>query len=98
MTGNETITLLYLFSIVSIACTIYNTFAGRRKDVATQAKENAEIKAKLDTISADQRTALLKIEKTAEDVTAMREQILRHGFVLEDHEKRITELEKRKDI
>lgn len=98
MTGNESITLLFIISVVSIACTIYSTFAGRRKDLEKKAEEYAEIRAKLDGIATDQRSALVKIEKTAGDVSEIREQVLRHGFVLEDHEKRITELERRKDI
>ena len=104
MTGNESLTLLFIFSVISIACTIYGTFSGRRKDITKQAEENAQIKVKLDGIAADQRTMLVKIEKTAEDVTAMREQVLKHGFVLEEHEthinaheRRLADLEKRKD-
>jgi len=98
MNGNESITLLYLFSIISIACTIYGTFSGRRKDITKQAEENAQIKAKLDAIATDQRTALVKIEKTAADIADMNAQIMRHGFIIEDHEKRISTLERRQDI
>ena len=98
MTGNESITLLYLFSIISIACTIYGTFSGRRKDIAKQAEENAVIKTKLDTRAADQRSALVQIEKMAAEATNAREHIMKHEFRLDDHERRIKVLEERKDI
>lgn len=66
MTGDSTITITVLIAVVTVACTLYNTFRGRSKDnehdvdhriqeAATRAEEMTKINIKLDSISADIR-------------------------------------------
>lgn len=66
ITGDTTLTLTALLALVTVACTIFNTFHGKSKDdestverriqeAATRAEEMTKINVKLDSIGADVR-------------------------------------------
>lgn len=92
MTSEATISLALIISLVSIGCTLYNTFAGSKKTQketmeaeierrATLKEEFVKVNLKLDTFCRQLEELIRKIDKTDER--------------LDDHEKRITSLEKK---
>ena len=92
MTSEATISVALIISLVSIACTIYNTFSGSKKSQKEQMEQEIERRAsmkeefvkvnlKLDTFCRQLEELIRKLDKTDER--------------LDDHEKRITSLEKK---
>lgn len=92
MTSEATISLALIISLVSIACTLYNTFSGSKKSQKEQMEQEIERRAsmkeefvkvnlKLDTFCRQLEELIRKLDKTDER--------------LDDHEKRITSLEKK---
>lgn len=90
MTSEATISIALIISIVSIACTLYNTFSGSKKAQKEQMEQEIERRAsmkeefvkvnlKLDTFCRQLEELIRKLDKTDER--------------LDDHEKRITNLE-----
>jgi uncharacterized membrane protein len=91
-TGNEGISIALIISIASIICTVYTTISSSKKrekeDVeaeierrATMKEEFVKVNLKLDTFCRQLEEVIRKYDKTDER--------------LDDHEKRITTLEKR---
>ena len=92
MTSEATISVALIISLVSIACTLYNTFSGSKKSQKEQMEQEIERRAsmkeefvkvnlKLDTFCRQLEELIRKLDKTDER--------------LDDHEKRITSLEKK---
>ena len=90
MTGEATISLALIISVISIACTLYNTFSGSKKSQkenmeqeierrASMKEEFVKVNLKLDTFCRQLEELIRKLDKTDER--------------LDDHEKRITNLE-----
>lgn len=90
MTPETSISVALIISIVSIACTLYNTFSGSKKSQKEQMENEIERRAsikeefvkvnlKLDTFCRQMEELIRKLDKTDER--------------LDDHEKRITNLE-----
>lgn len=90
MTSEATISVALIISLVSIACTLYNTFSGSKKSQKEQMEQEVERRAsmkeefvkvnlKLDTFCRQLEELIRKLDKTDER--------------LDDHEKRITNLE-----
>ena len=90
MTSETTISVALIISLVSIACTLYNTFSGSKKSQKEQMEQEIERRAsmkeefvkvnlKLDTFCRQLEELIRKLDKTDER--------------LDDHEKRITNLE-----
>lgn len=93
LTGSEGVSIALIISIASIVCTVWNTIASNRKrekeDVeaeierrATMKEEFVKVNLKLDTFCRQLEEIIRKYDKTDER--------------LDDHEKRITTLEKEK--
>lgn len=66
MTGDSTITITVLLTLITVGCTLYNTFHGRNREnestvehriqeATARAEEMTKINVKLDSISADLR-------------------------------------------
>lgn len=79
MTGDTTLSLALILSLITIACTVYNTFSGRRsrsqKDVDQQIKEatqrvaeDTKISLKLDQIGYDVKSIKEDINSTKKEV------------------------------
>jgi uncharacterized membrane protein len=92
LTGSEGISIALIISIASIICTVYTTISSSRKrqkeDVeaeierrATMKEEFVKVNLKLDTFCRQLEEIIRKYDKTDDR--------------LDDHEKRITKLEKR---
>lgn len=92
MNGSEGISIALIISIASIICTVYTTISSSRKrqkeDVeaeierrATMKEEFVKVNLKLDTFCRQLEEIIRKYDKTDDR--------------LDDHEKRITNLEKR---
>lgn len=92
MTSEATISVALIISLVSIACTLYNTFSGSKKSQKEQMEQEIERRAsmkeefvkvnlKLDTFCRQLEELIRKLDKTDER--------------LDDHEKRITSLEQK---
>lgn len=92
MNGSEGISIALIISIASIICTVYTTISSSRKrqkeDVeaeierrATMKEEFVKVNLKLDTFCRQLEEIIRKYDKTDDR--------------LDDHEKRITKLEKR---
>lgn len=92
MTPETSISVALIISIVSIACTLYNTLSGSKKAQKEQMEQEIERRAsmkeefvkvnfKLDTFCRQLDEIIKKYDKTDER--------------LDDHEKRITSLEKK---
>jgi len=92
MTSDATISVALIISLVSIACTLYNTFSGSKKSQkenmeqeierrASMKEEFVKVNLKLDTFCRQLEELIRKLDKTDER--------------LDDHEKRITSLEKK---
>lgn len=92
MTSETTISVALIISLVSIACTLYNTFSGSKKSQkenmeqeierrASMKEEFVKVNLKLDTFCRQLEELIRKLDKTDER--------------LDDHEKRITSLEKK---
>jgi peptidoglycan hydrolase CwlO-like protein len=90
MTSETTISVALIISLVSIACTLYNTFSGSKKSQkenmeqeierrASMKEEFVKVNLKLDTFCRQLEELIRKLDKTDER--------------LDDHEKRITNLE-----
>lgn len=90
MTPETSISVALIISLVSIACTLYNTLSGSKKSqkesIETEIERRASIKEefvkvnlKLDTFCRQMEELIRKLDKTDER--------------LDDHEKRITNLE-----
>lgn len=90
MTSEATISVALIISLISIACTLYNTFSGSKKSQKEQMEQEIERRAsmkeefvkvnlKLDTFCRQLEELIRKLDKTDER--------------LDDHEKRITNLE-----
>lgn len=92
MTAETSISVALIVSLVSIACTLYNTFSGSKKSQKEQMEHEIERRAsmkeefvkvnfKLDTFCRQLDEIIKKYDKTDER--------------LDDHEKRITSLEQK---
>lgn len=92
LTGSDGISIALIISIASIVCTVYTTISSSRKrqkeDVeaeierrATMKEEFVKVNLKLDTFCRQLEEIIRKYDKTDDR--------------LDDHEKRITKLEKR---
>ena len=92
MTAETSISVALIISLVSIACTLYNTFSGSKKSQkehmeheierrASMKEEFVKVNFKLDTFCRQLDEIIKKYDKTDER--------------LDDHEKRITSLEKK---
>lgn len=92
MTSETTISVALIISLASIACTLYNTLSGSKKSQKEQMEQEIERRAsmkeefvkvnlKLDTFCRQLEDLIRKLDKTDER--------------LDDHEKRITSLEKK---
>lgn len=79
ITGNTTLTLTFIIALVTVFCTLYNTFHNKRnhdetgeekhiKEITTRAVEMAKIETKLDQISAD-------VRYIRDDVTSTKKEI-----------------------
>lgn len=79
MTGDTTLSLALILSLITIACTVYNTFSGRKsqsqKDVDQQIKEatqrvaeDTKISLKLDQIGYDVKSIKEDINSTKKEV------------------------------
>jgi len=90
MTPETSISVALIISLVSIACTLYNTFSGSKKNQkgemeaeierrASIKEEFVKVNLKLDTFCRQMEELIRKLDKTDER--------------LDDHEKRITNLE-----
>ena len=90
MTPETSVSVALIISIVSIACTLYNTFSGSKKSQkeameqeierrASMKEEFVKVNLKLDTFCRQLEELIRKLDKTDER--------------LDDHEKRITNLE-----
>ncbi len=90
MTAETSVSVALIISIVSIACTLYNTFSGSKKSQkeameheierrASMKEEFVKVNFKLDTFCRQLDEIIKKYDKTDER--------------LDDHEKRITNLE-----
>ena len=92
MTPETSVSVALIISLISIACTLYNTFSGSKKAQKEQMEQEIERRAsmkeefvkvnlKLDTFCRQLEELIRKLDKTDER--------------LDDHEKRITTLEKK---
>lgn len=90
MTANDTVSIALLISLVSLACTLINTFGGSRKRQkdeieaeiarrATMKEEFVKVNFKLDEFCRRLDEVVKRFDKTEE--------------ILKDHERRITDLE-----
>lgn len=90
MTPETSVSVALIISLVSIACTLYNTLSGSKKskkgEMEAEIERRASIKEefvkvnlKLDTFCRQMEELIRKLDKTDER--------------LDDHEKRITNLE-----
>jgi uncharacterized membrane protein len=89
-TGNEGISIALIISVVSLICTIINTFGGNKK------RQKDEIEAEIER-RADQKEEFVKVNfKLDEFCRRLDEIIKRYDNTeerLDDHEKRINVLE-----
>ena len=90
MTGNDTISIALILSIVSLACTLISTVGGSRKRIEEEIERRSQIKNefvkvnyKLDEFCRRLDDMIKRFDKTEER--------------LDNHEKRIAELEKKVD-
>jgi septal ring factor EnvC (AmiA/AmiB activator) len=115
MTPDTTISVALIISIVSIACTLINTFTGGKKWQEEQnARDNnrqidieknfVKINVKLDDfcdttrqLLADGNEKTEQLKKVSEQLILVTEQVRTLFKYNDDHEKRISELEKREN-
>lgn len=105
MTGSEGISIALLISVVSIVCVVINTYSGgkKRKTDEIEAENNRKIEIekqfvkvnlKLDEFCNSLNELIRKQDKTAEELQDIKQKLIKDNIRLDDHEKRITELEK----
>lgn len=104
MTANDSISIALLISCVSLICTLINTFAGGKKRqqevLENENKRQLEIEKqfvtvnmKLDSFCETLNKMVMKSDKTNEELRKISEKELEHNIKIDDHEKRIINLE-----
>lgn len=94
MTANDTISIALLLSIISIFCTIVTTFGGTKK----QRREEMEAEIERRTSLKEEFVKVnFKLDEFCHRLDEVMKRYDKTGEKLEDHEKRISVLEKRCD-
>lgn len=90
MTANDTVSIALLLSIVSIACTLINTFGGSKK------RQRDDIEAEISR-RASMKEEFVKVNFKLDEFCRRLDEVVRRfdktEEILSDHEKRITDLE-----
>lgn len=105
MTANDGVSIALIISITSIICTVYTTVVNGRKrqhelieaDKNRQLeieKQFVKINVKLDDFCEQMRDMVKKYDKSTDELRHMSERLIMDNERLNDHEKRIAELEK----
>jgi peptidoglycan hydrolase CwlO-like protein len=91
---NGTVSIAMLISVVSLACTLINTFAGQKKQYRENVEGFIKVNLKLDTFCGQLNELIRKSDNTAEELKKLEEKIIGHGYMIDEHEKRIEALER----
>lgn len=94
MTADNTISIALLLSIVSLACTLVTTFGGTKK----RQKEDMEAEIERRTSMKEEFVKVnFKLDEFCRRLDEVMKRYDKTGEKLDDHEKRITVLERRCD-
>lgn len=90
MTMNDSVSIALIISIVSLACTLINTFGGSKK------RQKEEMEAEIER-RADQKEEFVKVNFKLDEFCRRLDEIIKRydktDERLNDHEKRISDLE-----
>lgn len=86
MTPNDSISIALLLSVISLICTLVNTFGGSKK------RQKEEMEAEIER-RADLKEEFVKVNFKLDEFCRRLEEMAKKYDVLDDHEKRISVLE-----
>ena len=86
LTGNEGVSIALILSVVSLICTIINTFGGSRK------RQKDDIEAEIER-RASMKEEFVKVNFKLDEFCRRLDEIVKKYDILDDHEKRISALE-----
>lgn len=86
MTANDSISIALLLSVVSLICTLINTFGGSKK------RQKEELEAEIER-RASMKEEFVKVNFKLDEFCRRLDEMAKKYDILDDHEKRISVLE-----